>query len=137
MLRSALPAGYYKWSRENDGGEVAGMLDVTQPTVNTHLRMAQRKSLQILFESGGRTAVAPWLETGYGRQRREPRGSARGGSRSDGCRRIGRVDVCLQSRHSCFQVVDTRVLALDGGLQFVDAGGLLLQSLGEALDGRQ
>ncbi|MEF8906929.1 MAG: PAS domain S-box protein [Haloarculaceae archaeon] len=57
VLRTALSAGYFEWPRENDGSAVAGRLDITQPTLNKHLRLAEKKVFGLLFdpdaESGG------------------------------------------------------------------------------------
>ncbi|WP_159903201.1 PAS domain S-box protein [Salinirussus salinus] len=53
VLRTALSAGYFEWPRENDGSEVASRLDITQPTLNKHLRLAERKVFGLLFEPGG------------------------------------------------------------------------------------
>ncbi|MFT4933054.1 MAG: PAS domain S-box-containing protein [Natronomonas sp.] len=49
VLRTAFAAGYFEWPRENDGGEVANRLDITQPTFNKHLRMAERKTFSALL----------------------------------------------------------------------------------------
>ncbi len=50
VLRTALSAGYFEWPRENDGSEVATRLDITQPTLNKHLRLAERKIFTLLFD---------------------------------------------------------------------------------------
>ena len=52
VLRTALSAGYFEWPRENDGSEVASRLDITQPTLNKHLRLAERKVFGLLFGPG-------------------------------------------------------------------------------------
>ncbi|ELZ20549.1 bacterio-opsin activator-like transcription regulator [Halosimplex carlsbadense 2-9-1] len=49
VLRTALSAGYFQWPRENDGSEVADRLDITQPTFNKHLRIAEREVFGLLF----------------------------------------------------------------------------------------
>jgi PAS domain S-box-containing protein len=49
VLQTALRAGYFEWPREHDGSEVAGRLDITQPTFNKHLRLAERQTFDILF----------------------------------------------------------------------------------------
>jgi len=49
VLRTAFAAGYFEWPRENDGSEVASRLDITQPTFNKHLRMAERKTFGALL----------------------------------------------------------------------------------------
>ncbi|WP_251343750.1 PAS domain S-box protein [Haloplanus halophilus] len=51
-LTAALSAGYFEWPRENDGREVAERLGITQPTLNKHLRLAERKTLSLLFDDG-------------------------------------------------------------------------------------
>ncbi|MEF8780339.1 MAG: PAS domain S-box protein [Haloferacaceae archaeon] len=52
VIRTALSAGYFEWPRENDGSEVAERLGITQPTLNKHLRLAERKTFELLFEPG-------------------------------------------------------------------------------------
>ncbi|WP_254809819.1 helix-turn-helix domain-containing protein [Natronosalvus amylolyticus] len=54
-LRLAYQAGYFEWPRERTGSEVAGLLAVSQPTFARHLRIAQRKLYELLFDDG-------WLE---------------------------------------------------------------------------
>jgi PAS domain S-box-containing protein len=53
VLRTALSAGYFEWPRENDGSEVAERLGITQPTLNKHLRLAERKTFELLFRADG------------------------------------------------------------------------------------
>jgi PAS domain S-box-containing protein len=53
VLQTALSAGYFEWPRENDGSEVAERLGITQPTLNKHLRLAERKTFELLFNDGG------------------------------------------------------------------------------------
>ncbi len=50
VLRTAYFAGFFDWPRESTGEEIAAMLDVTQPTVNRHLRIGQQRLLAQLFE---------------------------------------------------------------------------------------
>jgi len=50
VLRTALSEGYFEWPREHDGSEVADRLDITQPTFNKHLRIAERKTFGLLFD---------------------------------------------------------------------------------------
>ena len=50
VLRTSLSAGYFEWPRENDGSEVAARLDITQPTLNKHLRLAERKVFSLLLD---------------------------------------------------------------------------------------
>jgi predicted DNA binding protein len=49
VVRTALSAGYFEWPRDNDGGEVADRLGITQPTFNKHLRIAERETFGLLF----------------------------------------------------------------------------------------
>ncbi|WP_312912478.1 bacterio-opsin activator domain-containing protein [Natronosalvus caseinilyticus] len=51
-LRVAYYAGYFASPREHTGGEVADLLDVSQPTFTRHLRIAERKVYELLFEAG-------------------------------------------------------------------------------------
>jgi len=51
VVRTALSAGYFQWPREHDGSEVAQRLDITQPTFNKHLRIAERKTFGLLFDA--------------------------------------------------------------------------------------
>lgn len=49
--RTAYISGYFEWPRQSTGEDVAELLDITQPTFNRHLREAQRKLFDLLFES--------------------------------------------------------------------------------------
>jgi len=49
VLRAAYFSGYFEWPRTTTGQEVADSFDVSQPTVNRHLRVALRKHLQLLY----------------------------------------------------------------------------------------
>ena len=49
-LMTAFFAGYFEWSRESTGEEVAETLGVSPSTFHQHLRAAQRKVLARLFE---------------------------------------------------------------------------------------
>jgi PAS domain S-box-containing protein len=49
VLRTAHAAGFFEWPRVNSGQDVAGLLGVSQPTVNRHLREAERKLFDQLF----------------------------------------------------------------------------------------
>jgi len=49
-LTTAYYSGYFEWPRESTGEDVAAMLDVSQPTVNRHLRFGQLSLLEQLFE---------------------------------------------------------------------------------------
>ena len=49
-LQTAYSAGYFAWPRESSGEEVAGLLNVTQPTFNKHIRLAEQRAIEILME---------------------------------------------------------------------------------------
>lgn len=51
VLRRAVDEGYFEWPRESDGSEVAETLDITQPTLNKHLRLAEKKAFETLFST--------------------------------------------------------------------------------------
>jgi predicted DNA binding protein len=53
-LETAYFAGYFEWPRTATGEEVADVLGVSAPTLANHLRTAERKLLDVLFE-GDRT----------------------------------------------------------------------------------
>jgi predicted DNA binding protein/CheY-like chemotaxis protein/GAF domain-containing protein len=48
-LQTAYLSGYFEWPRERTGEEVAESLGITQPTLNAHLRAAERKLCRELF----------------------------------------------------------------------------------------
>lgn len=50
VLRTAYHAGFFNWPRDTTGEELAVMLDVSQPTVNRHLRLAQQRITAQLFD---------------------------------------------------------------------------------------
>lgn len=50
VLQTAFSAGYFEWPRENDGSDIAEVLDITQPTVNKHLRLAEKQIFNLLIE---------------------------------------------------------------------------------------
>lgn len=50
VLRTAYFAGFFEWPRTSTGQEVAELLGISQPTVNRHLRRAQQRLLEQLFE---------------------------------------------------------------------------------------
>ncbi|WP_276414115.1 PAS domain S-box protein [Haloarcula halobia] len=52
VVRTALSAGYFEWPREHDGSEVATRLNITQPTFNKHLRLAEQQTFELLFGEG-------------------------------------------------------------------------------------
>jgi PAS domain S-box-containing protein len=47
-LETAFAAGYFEWPRESSGEEVAARLDITQPTLNKHLRLAERALVDLV-----------------------------------------------------------------------------------------
>ncbi|MFB6205716.1 MAG: PAS domain S-box protein [Haloglomus sp.] len=49
-LETAYSAGYFDWPRETSGQEVAELLDVSQPTFNKHLRIAERSAFRMLLD---------------------------------------------------------------------------------------
>jgi PAS domain S-box-containing protein len=51
VLETAFQAGFFDWPREQTGKEVAELLDVSPPTFHQHLRVGERKLLEVLFES--------------------------------------------------------------------------------------
>jgi len=50
VLRTAYLRGFFEWPRETTGEEVADALGVSQPSVNRHLRVGERKLLDLLFD---------------------------------------------------------------------------------------
>lgn len=50
VLQTSYLSGFFDWPRESTGQDVAEMLDVSQPTVNRHLRVSERKLLELLFD---------------------------------------------------------------------------------------
>ncbi|WP_436936290.1 PAS domain S-box protein [Halovenus marina] len=50
ILRTAYLTGFFDWPRKTTGAEIAESFDVTQPTINRHLRIGQRKCLELLFD---------------------------------------------------------------------------------------
>jgi PAS domain S-box-containing protein len=51
-LEIAHTMGYFDWPRESSGEAVANRLDITQPTVNKHIRLAEQKVIDLLFGQG-------------------------------------------------------------------------------------
>ncbi|WP_225335693.1 bacterio-opsin activator domain-containing protein [Halomicrobium urmianum] len=49
-LRTAYLGGFFEWPREVDGDELAEGMDISRPTYHQHLRAAQRKVFEELFE---------------------------------------------------------------------------------------
>lgn len=50
-LETAYATGYFEWPRESSGEDVARQLDITQPTVNKHIRLGEQKVFDLLFGS--------------------------------------------------------------------------------------
>ncbi|ELY46514.1 bacterio-opsin activator domain-containing protein [Natronorubrum bangense] len=48
-LETAFVSGYFEVPRDATGADVAAILDISQPTFNNHLRLAQRKLLSMVF----------------------------------------------------------------------------------------
>ena len=54
VFRTAYYSGFFDWPRKTSGQEIADRLDISQPTVSRHLRVAERKLLELVFgERGG------------------------------------------------------------------------------------
>jgi len=51
VLETAYAGGYFEWPREASGVDVAAMLDITQPTFNRHLRMAEKRTFEMLLDA--------------------------------------------------------------------------------------
>ena len=49
-LRTAFLGGFFDWPRDIDGNELAEAMDISRPTYHQHLRSAQRKVFEELFE---------------------------------------------------------------------------------------
>ncbi|GAB3664380.1 bacterio-opsin activator domain-containing protein [Halopiger thermotolerans] len=52
-LEAAYYGGFFDWPRESTGEEIAETLGVSQPTFSRHLRLAQRKLFELLFDERG------------------------------------------------------------------------------------
>ncbi|GAB7018458.1 bacterio-opsin activator domain-containing protein [Halostagnicola bangensis] len=50
-LETAYAAGYFDWPRGSTGEEIAERLDISPATLNQHLRTAERKFFESMFES--------------------------------------------------------------------------------------
>jgi PAS domain S-box-containing protein len=50
-LETAHATGYFDWPRRSSGKDVADALDITQPTVNKHIRLGERKVFDLLFDA--------------------------------------------------------------------------------------
>ncbi|MFB6309210.1 MAG: bacterio-opsin activator domain-containing protein [Haloarculaceae archaeon] len=51
-LRTAFLGGFFEWPREVDGEDLATAMDISRPTYHQHLRAAQLKVFEELFEGG-------------------------------------------------------------------------------------
>jgi PAS domain S-box-containing protein len=49
-LRTAFLGGFFEWPRGIDGNELADAMDISRPTYHQHLRAAQQKVLEELFD---------------------------------------------------------------------------------------
>ena len=49
-LRTAFLGGFFEWPRNIDGNELAEAMDISRPTYHQHLRAAQKKVLEALFD---------------------------------------------------------------------------------------
>ena len=49
-LRSAYLGGFFEWPRDVDGDDLAEAMDITRPTYHQHLRTAERKVFEELFD---------------------------------------------------------------------------------------
>jgi len=60
-LQTAHFSGYFSWPRETSGEEVADLMDISQSTFLQHLRAAERKLFEVMFDresaAGDREAV--------------------------------------------------------------------------------
>ena len=51
VLRTGYFSGFFNWPRDTTGQELAAMLEVSQPTVNRHLRLGQQRVMRQLFDA--------------------------------------------------------------------------------------
>ncbi|QLH79869.1 GAF domain-containing protein [Halosimplex rubrum] len=49
-IRTAYLGGFFEWPRDVDGDDLAGSMDISRPTYHQHLRAAQRKVFDELFD---------------------------------------------------------------------------------------
>jgi PAS domain S-box-containing protein len=54
-LQSAFLSGFFEWPRPVSGDELATSMDISRPTFHQHLRAAERKVLEELFDPDSRT----------------------------------------------------------------------------------
>jgi PAS domain S-box-containing protein len=50
VLRAAHLSGFFGWPRSTTGEEIADTFDLSQPTINRHLRVGERKLFDLLFD---------------------------------------------------------------------------------------
>jgi len=50
VLETAYFSGFFEWPRETSGKELAGLLDISQPTVSRHIRTGERKLFGLVFD---------------------------------------------------------------------------------------
>lgn len=58
VLRAAYLAGYFEWPRGSTAEELAASMDVSSPTLHNHLRKAQQKVFDTVFEDDSGSADA-------------------------------------------------------------------------------
>ena len=56
--QTAYFSGYFDWPREHSGEDVASMMDISQTTFTQHLRAAEKKLFEALFD-GTQTSASP------------------------------------------------------------------------------
>lgn len=59
VLETAYEVGFFDWPREQNGADVAAVLDVSPPTFHQHLRIGERKLMEILFDQRPTVATDP------------------------------------------------------------------------------
>jgi len=52
VLETTYHSGFFASPRQSTGGDIADLLDVSQPTVTEQFRTAQSKLLDLLFADG-------------------------------------------------------------------------------------
>ncbi|HET7323364.1 MAG TPA: histidine kinase N-terminal 7TM domain-containing protein [Halococcus sp.] len=55
VLEAAYRAGYFRWPRDRTAEEVAASIDISSPTLHKHLRRAEERLLDGLFEANSET----------------------------------------------------------------------------------
>ncbi|NHN61107.1 MULTISPECIES: bacterio-opsin activator domain-containing protein [Halorussus] len=59
VLRAAYLSGYFEWPRGSTAEELAASMGVSSPTLHNHLRKAQQKVFDAVFDGPDRQAVPP------------------------------------------------------------------------------